>query len=73
MHASHSTLPSHGLTGQLPLDASIWSALPALSQLDLHNNTMNGYLPPSVRAPCSEARTACKPLAGLGQESNLNS
>jgi hypothetical protein len=47
MHGS--TLPSRGLTGQLPLDSTIWQALPALTTLDLHNNTMNGYLPPQVR------------------------
>ena len=52
-----------GLAGQLPLDPTIWGALPALSVLDLHNNTMNGYLPPQVTRPGHSSRAeGCAPF-----------
>ena len=57
-----STLSSMGLAGQLPLDPTIWGALPALSVLDLHNNTMNGYLPPQVTRPGLRLEQGCAPF-----------
>ena len=36
-----STLSSMGLAGHLPLDPKHWGALPALSVLGLHSNTVN--------------------------------
>lgn len=42
------SLPGQGLTGQLPLDATIWSALPEVQSLDVKNNALNGYVPPQL-------------------------
>lgn len=42
------SLPGESLTGQLPLDASVWGALPAVQSLDLKGNALNGYVPPQL-------------------------
>ncbi len=42
------SLPGQDLTGQLPLDATIWSALPQVQSLDLKGNELNGYVPPQL-------------------------
>ncbi|BDA47263.1 probable LRR receptor-like serine/threonine-protein kinase at N-terminal half [Coccomyxa sp. Obi] len=42
------SLPGQDLTGQLPLDATIWGALPEVQSLDLKGNALNGYVPPQM-------------------------
>lgn len=36
------------LSGQLPFSDNIWGQLPELETLDLSNNNVGGYLPPSI-------------------------
>lgn len=42
------SLPGAQLTGQLPLDSTVWSALPEVQSVDLQNNSLNGYVPPQL-------------------------
>lgn len=53
-----SDLAGRQLSGQLPLDQRVWGALPAVTSVNLNNNTIQGYVPPQ--------------LDQLGQVQNLN-
>ena len=43
-----SDLSGLGLSGQLPLDARIWGALPNVTTVNLSNNSIQGYVPPQL-------------------------
>lgn len=43
-----SDLAGQQLSGQLPLDQRVWGGLPAVTNLNLANNTIQGYVPPQL-------------------------
>lgn len=67
------------MTGSLPLDPTIWTALSSLQALDLSNNAVTGYLPPQLRGltHLADVNLASNQLQGslpgLPASSNLTS
>ncbi|KDD73413.1 hypothetical protein H632_c2201p0, partial [Helicosporidium sp. ATCC 50920] len=43
-------VPNMGLTGQLPLDADLWQQLSTVTNLNLSNNNISGYVPQQMAA-----------------------
>ena len=39
------------LTGKLPLDGQLWSRLSSITEIDLDNNRLSGFVPPQLVSP----------------------